>query len=384
MSGKDVFQKKIVMIAGEASGDLHGANLADALYNKRTDIKIMGIGGDRMKEAGVDLICDIGDLGVVGISEVISHFRSIKKAYFSVSSLLKRDKINLLILIDYPDFNLRVAKVAKSKGIPILYYISPQVWAWREGRVSKIARLIDKMVVILPFEKEIYQKNGVDCEFVGHPLLDEMVFDRNKESICKEFGLDLKRPSIVMLPGSRKNEVNTLLPIILDSMLMLKKENNDLQFLLAVAPSIEIEEIMTIIVKYPSLDIKLAMGESNKAFYVADYVVTASGTATLQAAIFEKPMVIIYKVSLITYIIGRLLIKTENIGLVNIVARKSIVPEFIQYDAIPENISGALLKMLHDSSYVKWIKNELSMIKKRLGSPGISVRVADIAMKFIK
>ncbi|MBI3355083.1 MAG: lipid-A-disaccharide synthase [Nitrospirae bacterium] len=376
----DSKKKKIIIVAGEASGDVHGANLAKELFSLRPDLKIFGLGGKRMQQAGVETIYDIADTSVVGATEVISRLPSIWRVFRGLSRTIKKKPPDLLVLIDFPDFNLMLAKVAKRAGVKIVYYISPQVWAWRSGRVNKIARLVKKILVILPFEKEIYKKAGVECEFVGHPLLDEVIPEYTKKDAVKKFGLRLNKPIFGLLPGSRKNEIDSLLDPILGSAKLIKDMIPDAQFILPIAPGINITEIKDAVDR-SGLSVSIIEGNAVDAINISDMIIVASGTTTLQAAILGVPMVIIYRISLLSYIIGKLLIKVKDIGLVNIVAGKRIVPELLQNDVNPEMIFSAFYKIYNNPEDYKRTKEELKKVMAKLGKPGASRKAAVSILK---
>ena len=375
-------EKRILMVTGEASGDLHGAKLAKILYQERRELKILGVGGDNMIGSGVEIIFHIRDLGVVGITEVFFHLKAIRDAFRSVRKLLEEGRIDLVILIDYPDFNLRIAEIVKKRGIPVIYYISPQIWAWRSWRIKKIARLVDKMIVILPFEEKIYRDAGVDCEFVGHPLLDDCEPAFNKTEFCARHGIDPNRPVIGMMPGSRRGEIRRILPVMMESAMLISKEIQDVEYILSAAPTIEDKEIKDITGKWP-IDIKIVRDDSNGVIASSGFMMVASGTATLQTAIHCKPMVIIYRASLITYLIGRLMVRVKHVGLVNLVAGDGIVPEFIQHGAVPERISSTILGIMKDEKKMDELTKRLSLVRSKIGTPGGSHRAAQIVLGYI-
>lgn len=345
-----------------------------------------------MQAAGVDLLGDIQGLGVVGVVEVLEHWKSIWKVYRTIRERLYREPPDLVLLIDYPEFNLRVARIARRVGVPTLYYISPQVWAWRQGRIRTIARLIDKMLVIFPFEKRLYDAWGVNCEFVGHPLLDDLRTLPPRPLLRSQLGLDPGRPTVGLLPGSRRQEVRRLLPAMLGAMRHLKERLPGLQLVLAVAPSLEAGVVESIIssalggsggTRGSGLEVILISGKSDEVISASDGVVVASGTATLQAAIHEIPMVIVYRVSGLTYLLGRLLIHTEHIGLANVVAQERIVPELLQTQVTARAIEVEIYRILTDSAYAERIRKGLSQVRARLGPPGASSRAARIILEFL-
>lgn len=384
---------RVMMVAGEASGDLHGGALAEALYSKNPALQILGFGGSAMKRAGVDVRYDIERLGVVGIFEVFLHLKSVLQAYRQAVSLLK-EGVDLLILIDYPDFNLRLAKAAKAMGTPVVYYISPQIWAWRAGRIKTIAERVDQMLVILPFEKELYKSANVPCEFVGHPLLDEV--DRlgpsstSKGAYLKEKGLHPSGVTVGLLPGSRKGEVMALLPTMLQGMERLAKEIPGLQILIPVAPSLpkgfisEVTRSYTCSVPSCSFPIRCVEGEVYDVLRASEVVVVASGTATLQAALAGTPMIIVYKLAPTTYWLARLLIHLKSVGLVNIVAGTPFIPELIQKDASPERICEEVRRLLKDGEAREKMKQSLKGVVGRLGTAGASDRAASIIGRFLE
>ncbi len=375
--------KNILIIAGEASGDIYGADLARHLLKTIPDLKIAGIGGKRMRDAGVDILCDISYISVVGFSEILPKLRAIKKAFNTVSGIIKSRGADLVVLIDYPGFNIRLAGVAKKAGVPAVYYISPQVWAWRKGRIRLLARRIKKMIVVLPFEEDIYKKEGINCSFLGHPLVDEIHSTRPAEDSMQLYGLNKNRKILGILPGSRTGEVKALLPLFLDSVQIIKTDSPEIQTIMAVAESLDFDEVEGIVNKWKmsnsssrSIDVKLIRGEANDVINVSDVIIAASGTITLQAALLGKPMVIVYKVSLFTYTIAKLLVNIKDIGLVNIMAGKRIVPELVQYDATPDKIAAETKRFLYDAVYYEQTKKELNSVKLKLGPPGASERVA--------
>ena len=337
--------KRVLIISGEESGDKHGASLIEALKVALPGIELRGMGGARMRRAGLDGI-DSAEVSVVGIVEVISRIPAILRTFNALKSTLRGERFDAVILIDLPDFNLRMAKVAKKIGIPVIYYISPQVWAWRRGRVKKIAKVVDKMLVVFPFEVELYKGVGLDVEYVGHPLLDSL--DTSMDPVRTRMALGCDPESIVigLLPGSRREEVHRLLPIMLEAgVIISKKAGTHVRYLIPKAANIAGEEVEKML-NGSSLDIKVLDGEMDKVLRASHGAVVASGTATLEAAIMGTPMVIVYKLSPLTYALGRLLIKVDHVGLPNIVARREVVAELIQDEANPVAIATEVLGLL--------------------------------------
>ena len=377
--GQILNKKSVMIIAGEASGDLHGSHLVMAMHKRNSDLFFYGIGGRALRDAGVKILVNAEELSVVGITEVFSKLTGILKGISIAKRSLKRMRPDLLILIDFPDFNLHVATTAKKLKIPVLYYISPQVWAWRPGRVNKIGKLIDHMAVILPFEQQFYRKHNIPVTFVGHPLLDKSYATDN---ICSKITTDAS--VIGLLPGSRDREIARHLPVMLEAAGLISRQAGKVKFIISLAPSVEREHIENIVKNYKVIiDFDIVADSVDKVFRQCKLVVAASGTVTLEAAIFGTPMLIIYKVSPISYWLGKIMIKVNNIGLVNLIAGKEIVPELVQSKASPKNIADTALNMLNDASGLERLRNELLGARESLGGPGASERVAEIALSML-
>ena len=374
--------KKIMLVAGEVSGDLHGAHLVEAIHRVDSEIQFLGMGGKDLERMGMKLLYHFQELSVVGITEVFFKLSSVVKALRVLKQSLDQEKPDLVILIDFPDFNLRVAKIAHRREIPILYYISPQVWAWRSKRIKIIARLVKKMIVLFPFEIPLYKAAGVDVEWVGHPLLDIVRPTLSREVAFQQFGLDPKRRTIGLLPGSRKHEVERLLPPLLASAHLLQKEIPDLQFIIPLAPGIP-QAILSSQMKNISIPIKVVEGFTYDIMNLSELLITASGTATLEGAILGKPMIIIYRVSLPSYWIGRALIRVKHIGLVNLVAGREIVPELIQKDVNPETITEEALHILKNPVLCQRMIESMAEVRQNLGEPGAAQRAARIVCSIL-
>jgi lipid-A-disaccharide synthase len=371
-----------MMVAGEVSGDLQGAHLMEAILHIDPKVQFFGIGGDRLERMGMRLLYHSQSLSVVGITEVLFKIRSILKALRRLKKSLDRERPDLIILIDFPDFNLRLAKIAHRKGIPILYYISPQVWAWRPKRVKLIAQWVKKMVVLFPFEVPFYEAAGVDVEWVGHPLLDIVKPTLSKEVAFQRFDLDPKRKTIALLPGSRTHEVKRLLPPLLASAQLLAKEMPDLQFIIPLAPGIH-QRTLSPWMRDIFVPVKVVEGWAYEVMNLSELLITASGTATLEAAILGKPMVIVYKVSFFSYWIGRALIQVDHIGLVNLVAGKAIAPELIQKDVHPQRIAEEALRILRDPILRRRMTESMAEVRQSLGEPGAAQRAATIVTSLL-
>jgi len=371
---------KIMIIAGEASGDLHGARLAKALRQKDADLFLFGIGGESLKAAGVRIMVDAASLAVVGITEVVFKLTSLRQGMRTAKAALHHLKPDLLILIDFPDFNLHVAAAAKKEKIPILYYISPQIWAWRTSRVRKIGALVNHVAVILPFEEQFYRAHHVPVTFVGHPLLDAAL-----PSAPAARSLD--RPEVVnigLLPGSRDREVESLLPVMLKAADELARRGHPVRFVISQAPTVPDGAYREIIARQaPQAPCDFHTGPVSEIFAACDLVVAASGTVTLEAAIAGVPMVIIYKVSALSYLLARLLVKVNHIGLVNLISAEPVVTELVQADATAGNIAAEVDKLITNPAALERMRTKLRRIRKKLGGPGASGRVADIALRLI-
>lgn len=373
---------KIMIIAGEASGDMYGARLVEEAHRLDSPVRFFGIGGPAMRRAGVDTLVDSKEMAVMGIVEVISHFGVIYRAFRKMEELLKSEKPELLILIDYPGFNLRLAEKAKNAGVKVLYFITPQVWAWHAGRAKKIARLVDHAAVILPFEVPIFEKEGLETTFVGHPLLEMAAPSMPKGEAQRLFGLDPARRTVGLFPGSRKRELNSLLPVMLESAGLLKESFPDLQFILPLAPGLD-RHILDRQLAESGLDIAVIEGKNYDVMQVCDVIIAASGTVTMEIALFGIPMVIVYKVAPLTYAIGKMLVQVEHAGICNIIAGERVVPELIQHEANPESIFAEISSMLTDRDRYAQIREKLLGVRAKLGEPGTFGRVARIAMKIM-
>ena len=373
-------KRRIMVIAGEASGDLHASHLVRAIGTRAPDIEFVGIGGARMKEAGVELIYDNRELAVTGFTEVLSKVRTIWQAYREVKTTLQRLRPDLLILLDFPDFNFMVGKAAKKMGIPVVYYISPQVWAWRQGRIAVIRKMVKKILVILPFEASLYGDKGV---FVGHPLLDEIGETGPPEEIRKRYGVETASRVVALLPGSRRNEVVQLLPVMVKAAELIEKRFPGTAFLIPVAPTIGAEDIAAEIAKSP-VPLIPVQEKAYDTLRIADFAVVASGTATLETAIMGTPMVILYRVSPFTFFLAKRLVKVPHIGLINMVAGERIVPELLQNDVTPEAVAAEAVKILEDREYARRVTEQLKEASDRLGRPGASRRAAEVVVDLME
>jgi len=374
--------KTIMIVAGEASGDMHGANLVREMLKINPALNFYGIGGNKLREEGVELLANASDMAVVGLTEVISKLGSILKIMKMMKRSLDDRRPDLVILIDYPDFNIPLAKAAKKRGIKVFYYISPQVWAWRKGRIGQIKKAVNKMAVILPFEVDTYGREGFAVNYVGHPLLDMVKLNYSKQESRKKFGLAENKITVGILPGSRLSEVEKLMPELLRASEILAQKMPDIQFILPLADTLE-EKIITEIISRFTIKVHVVAGHTYDVISCTDLALVASGTATLETALLGVPMIIVYKISLLSYVIGRLIVDVENIGLVNIVAGKTIVPELIQSDASSKRIAEEALAILTNGEKKQEIIKELEAIRAKLGEPGAAIRAAQIACDMV-
>lgn len=371
------------MVAGEVSGDLYGAHLMEAIHRIDPEVQFFGVGGEELEKRGMKLLYRSHTLSVVGITEVFFKLSSILKALRGLKQSLDLERPDLLLLIDFPDFNLRLAKFAYQRGIPVLYYISPQVWAWRSGRIKLMAQWVKKMIVLFPFEIPLYEAAGVDVEWVGHPLLDLVRPRLPKEEAFERFGLGPKRPTIGLLPGSRIHEIKRLLPILLETAQLLRKEIPSLQFIIPLASGIPMSALSPWMPN-ESLQVKVVEGFAYDVMNLSELMITASGTATLEGAILGKPMIIIYKVSLLSFWIARILVHVDHIGLVNLVGKETIVPELIQNDANPKRIAEEALRILKDEKLRRQMTESMKRVRERLGEPGATQRAARLVYSLLK
>jgi lipid-A-disaccharide synthase len=367
-----------MIVAGEASGDLHGGNLIREMQRIDPDLSFYGMGGERMKSAGVKLLADAADMAVVGLTEVVFKLGTILQAMHRLRTSLRKERPDLVILIDYPDFNLPLARTARRLGLKVLYYISPQVWAWRKGRIDTIRKSVDRMAVILPFEEQFYRDAGVNVTFVGHPLLDEVRKKYARTEAMKRFGLKDEAITVGILPGSRRSEVERLLPEMLKACRILMEKLSPLQFVLPLAGTLDPESVRDILRQFP-VPVNVIQDEIYDVIAVSDVAIVASGTATLETALLETPMVVVYKVSASSYAIGRRFVHVDHICLVNIIAGKTIVPELIQGEANPERIASEVRELIVRRGKAREMKAALAEIREKLGTPGASQRTARIA-----
>ncbi len=388
----DPMNNKVMILAGEASGDLHGSRLVTAMLRRRPELSFSGMGGRELAAAGVTLLFDSKKIAVVGLAEVISHLPDILAARKILRNAMRTERPALLILIDFPDFNLMLAKYARTLGIPVFYYITPQVWAWRSGRVKTIAARVDRIGVILPFEEEFFRSRGLDAEYVGHPLLDSVKTTMDRNEFCKMHNIDAGSICIGLLPGSRTKEIANLLPTLLQSGVRLQQgragREKKMVFLIPLASSISEEEIRSNGLDEfgADLDIRLMTDNTHDMMAACDAAVVVSGTVTLELAMLNTPMVVIYKVSNATYRIGRILVNRDlkYFSLVNLIAGRAIVTELLQDEVSPERIEEDLNSILFDESRRNAMLRDLEQVRKRMGEAGASEKAADLALSLLQ
>jgi lipid-A-disaccharide synthase len=371
--------KRIMIVSGEPSGDLHGSGLVRELKRRSPGCEIFGIGGNMMQAEGMELIYHIRELSVMGFVEVIQHLPLLRSVERTLEAVIKAKKPSVLVLIDYPGFNLRFARTARRLGMKIVYYISPQVWAWRPGRVKKMKGLIDKMLVVFPFEEELYRSEGIDVEWVGHPLLESLTEPQGRPEFCKRYGFDPSKPIVALVPGSRRQEIERMFPVMLGASRILRRDLGA-QTGVAVSSVLDLEFMKSFV--RDDFPVELIQNATYDVMKNADLVLVASGTATLETACYGTPMVILYKTSALTYLIARLLVRIKNIGLVNIVAGEKVVPELLQGRANAPLLAREAARMLQDPPLMKEISDRLSRVREKLGTPGASARAAAAVLSF--
>lgn len=377
-------EKKVLVVAGEASGDIHAADLIRHLKKIYPGAYFYGLGGKKLKAEGVELLCDMTDLAVVGFFEILKNYASFKKIFNDLVQKTKEVSPDVAILVDYPGFNLRLAAQLKKLNVKIVYFISPQVWAWGAQRIQFIKKTVDLMLVLFKFEEILYGDGKFNVKFVGHPLLDIVKPSMNRERLFAAIGFNKNYKTIALLPGSREREVTNHLPVMLRAAQKIHKEAGETQFLICRSTTVR-REIFKEILDKTKIDFsyKVLDDQSYEGIAASELVIVASGTATLETAILNKPMVIIYKVSFLTWLLAKLFIKIPHIGLVNVVAGEKIVPELIQFDATPKKISETSLRLLRDKKALEKIHAELYALKNTLGIPGACARAAEEIAKFL-
>ena len=379
---------RIMIVAGEASGDLHGASLARAILQMVPTVDLFGVGGDNMQSAGVELIHHINRLAVMGITEVLGHLGEVRTTLDSLTTVARERDVDAVVLIDYPDFNLTLARRLRKHipDVPIIYYISPQVWAWRRGRLRTMKRFVTRALVIFPFEEALYREADIPVAFVGHPLLDLATPALGRDAFRRAYRLDPEAPTVAVLPGSRANELRMILPDLVGAVERIARAVPSVQFVIARAPNLPdaLFEPLARLTRVTSRVPCIVESQTDAVLVAADVVLTASGTATIQAAIHERPMVVVYRLSALTYWMGRRFVRVNAFGMVNLVAEKSIVPEFLQEAFTPEAVAGEAVRFLTDETHAATTRAELRTVREKLGGSGASRRAAEQVLDVVR
>jgi lipid-A-disaccharide synthase len=372
----------LLLSCGEPSGDLYAGALTRELLALRPSLTIAGLGGPRFAEAGGRLIEDYRGLAVTGLTEAIANLPRSRRAMSRLVEAAKTERPVALIVIDFPDFNFRLARRIKALGIPVVYYIGPQIWAWRGGRLKTIREIADRVLVIFPFEERIYREGGVPVEFVGHPLIELTKPSASRDVFLSARGLSADRPTVAILPGSRPNEVARTLPDLVAAVSIIRQRVPGTQSVVARAPHLD-DSLFAVVAAGGLTDVAIVEGETDAVLAAADVVLTASGTATVQTALHDKPMVIVYRLTPLTYAIVRRMVHVESIGMVNLIAGEKIVPELVQDRFTPDAVAAEAVSMLTDSARVARVQRDLAVVRTRLGGPGASRRAAESILRVV-
>lgn len=371
---------KIMFSAGETSGDMHGANLAKAIKNMYPDAELFGFGGPQMEKAGVKLCKNMLDYSVMGFWEVLINLRRMFKLKSALVEEMKRQKPDILVLIDYPDFNWRLASEAKKLNIPVFSYIPPSAWAWRKGRAKKVAKIANKIVAIFPFEIDVYKQAGADISFVGNPLLDNVHASMSKDEAYKFFGINENDDNILLLPGSRKQEIANLLDPMLEAAKIISQERLNAKFFLPVAPGIDEQYLNNKIIEY-KLNVKLCFEKTYDLMNCCDFAIATSGTVTLEAALMNLPSIVLYKMSTITYRIAKIFVDVKYFSLPNILVNKNVLPELLQDEVNGQNIAKYARTLYKGTNSANDLKQELKKVKEKLGLPGVADKTAKLILQ---
>ena len=373
----------LLIVAAEASGDQHGAALVRALRERFPQLQVYGLGGDHMRAAGVETLFDVQALNVVGVVEILAKVPSGLRMAHQLLRAAARRGTQVAVLIDAPGFNLTFARWAKRAGLSVVYYISPQIWAWRQGRVKRVARSVDKMLTLFPFEVPFYTAAGVDAEYVGHPLLDHLHHLPAPTQAAHSLGLDAQAPIVALLPGSRRQELRSLLPIMLAAFQRIRQHLPSVQGIIPVAPTLAMDEVQQFLAHYP-MPLTVISGQSHTALCAAHFALVASGTATLEAGLIGTPMVIVYKMHPLTAWLARRVLCIPYIGLVNIVAGRPVVPELLQEALCPQTLAALALHCLEQPAVAQHVRQELALLRQMLGTGEGAQRAAACIGQFLQ
>ena len=371
---------KIMMSAGEASGDMHAAAVAAEIKKENPQVDIFGMGGKNMREAGVRIVYDIEHLGIIGFVEVLKHLPLFLKLIKFLKETMINEKPDVLVCIDYPGLNMKIAHAAKEMGIPVVYYIAPTIWAWKKGRAKQIARDVRQVASIFPFEAEAYKKAGAPVTFVGHPLADTVKTSMSFEEAMEYFGGQKDKKRILLMPGSRKNEVSGLLPVMLDACKLIS-EKAECQFYLPKADTISDEFLKSFLLKHPELQVTVTEGKQYDLMQICTACIASSGTATLETALMQLPTVLIYKLAPATWFIAKHVVEVKYAGLPNLLLQKEVTPELLQDQVTAENIASIIVPWITDEQIRVRNINELQEVRKRLGDAGAVKRTARLILK---
>ena len=370
---------KVMISCGEASGDLYAGALTTEIRRLDPGAEVFGLGGERLQQSGARLVADYRGLAVTGLAEALSVLPRSFATYRQLVAAARRERPDVLVVIDFPDFNFRLAAAVRRLGVPVVYYIGPQVWAWRRGRLNAIKRLVTKAIVIFPFEEPIYREAGIPVEFVGHPLIDLARPASSREQFLQELGVDPAAPTVALLPGSRPNELRAILPDLGRAAAAIAAQIPAAQFVVARAPKLadELFRPLDALAGRLARPLRIVEARTNEVLAASDVVLTASGTATVQTAIQGRPMIIVYRLSPLTYRLGRRFVRIDTFGMVNLVAGERIVPELIQDAFTPEAVAGEALSLLRDRERARHTTEALRRVREKLGAPGASRRAAE-------
>lgn len=376
---------KVFIIACEASGDLHGSHLAMEMLSRKPSIELRGVGGPLMERAGVKIIEDMTKISALGLGDVLRQYFRYREIFYRALREIESFKPDAIVMIDSPAFNLRLAKKIK-KRFPVFYYISPQLWAWGGSRIHDVRKNVSKMLVILPFEKDMYEKAGIPVEFVGHPLLDHAHASAPREALRKRFEIRENQIAIGILPGSRKKEIERILPAMMQTISILRKKLPDAAFFLVQASNVPKETFRGILDQFPDVPLRKLENQDGlfkDAVTAMDFALVTSGTATLETGLLGTPFFLLYKASATTYLLGKMLVRVPFLGLVNLLAGKRVVPEFIQESMDPEVMAKEALALIENQSAREEMKREFALVRKKLGEPGADRRAAEAVLRSI-